>query len=161
MPDWSFQVSSGRLKAPEQLEPDVDTTRSTASGIYDQRLANGGNLQATFAWGRNAKSSGHTLDAFLFEASLSPREGQTAFVRAERVEEDELFARDPTNPLFGRTFPVGKLAAGYVYDIITGGPGGLRVGLGGMGDVSLLPIALEPTYGTRPLSFLTFLRLRN
>ncbi len=160
-PDWSFQASSGRLRSPEQLEPAVDTTRTTASGIYNQRLGNGGNFQATFAWGRNAKSSGHTLDALLLEAALSPSDRQTIFARAERVEEDELFARQPASPLFGRIVPVGKLAAGYVYDIIPGGPGGVRLGLGGMGDVALVPAALEPAYGRRPLSFLLFLRLRN
>jgi len=160
-PDWSFQASSGRLKRPEQLEPEVDATRTTVSGIYNQALATGGNLQATFAWGRNAKRPGHTLDALLVEAAVSPAERHTVFLRAERVEEDELFAREPANPLAGRVFPVGKLGAGYVHDLVAGGPGGLRLGLGGMGGVSFLPAALEPAYGKRPLSFLVFLRLRN
>ena len=160
-PDWSLQASSGRLVSPEQLEPDVDVTRTTASAIYDQRLANGGNFQTTFAWGRNAKSSGHRLDALLVEAALSPTDRQTAFARAERVEEDELFAREPANPLNGRIFPVAKLALGYVYDVIPGGPRSLRLGLGAMGDVIFVPAALEPAYGHRPVSYLLFVRIRN
>jgi len=161
LPDWSFQVSSGRLRSPEQLEPEVDTTRTTASAVYNQRLANAGNFQTTLAWGRNAKSSGHTLDAFLFEAAVSPTDRQTAFVRLEHVAEDELFAREPASPLAGRVFQVAKLGLGYVRDLLTGGPGGLRLGLGAMADVSFIPAALEPAYGTTPLSYLLFLRLRN
>lgn len=160
-PEWSFQASSGRLRSPEQLEPEVDTTRTTASAVYNQRLASAGNFQATFAWGRNARSSGHTLDAFLFEAAVSPTDVQTAFVRLEHVAEDELFAREPASPLAGRVFQVAKLGVGYVRDLLTGGPGGLRLGLGAMADISFLPTALEPAYGTTPLSYLLFLRLRN
>jgi hypothetical protein len=160
-PDWSFQVSSGRLRSPEQLEPEVDVTRTTASGVYNQRLANAGNFQATLAWGRNAKSFGHTLDAFLFEAAVSPTDHQTAFVRLEHVAEDELFTREPASPLAGRIFQVAKLGVGYVRDLLTGGPGGLRLGLGAMADVSFVPSALEPAYGTAPISYLIFLRLRN
>jgi hypothetical protein len=160
-PDWSLQASSGRLMSPEQLEPEVDTTRTSASAIYNQRLAGGGNFQATFAWGRNAKSSGHTLDALLVETAVSPNERQTVFARAERVEEDELFADEPANRLAGRVFPVGKLGVGYLYDLVTGGPGALRLGLGGMADFALVPAALEPAYGRDPVSLLLFLRLRN
>ncbi len=160
-PDWTFQVSSGRLRSPEELEPEVDVTRTTASGVYNQRLANAGNFQATFAWGQNAKSSGRTLDAFLFEAAVSPTDRQTAFVRLEHVAEDELFAREPASPLAGRVFQVAKLGLGYVRDLLTGGPAGLRLGLGAMADVSFVPPALEPAYGTAPISYLIFLRLRN
>jgi hypothetical protein len=34
--DWSFQVSYGHLNSPEQLEPDVDQDRITASATYNR-----------------------------------------------------------------------------------------------------------------------------
>src|SRR5215218_8270623 len=46
MPDWAFQVSRGHLKSPEQLEPESDVDRTTASAVYNRPLANG-NWQTT------------------------------------------------------------------------------------------------------------------
>src|SRR5262249_3247450 len=51
-PDWSLQASVGHLHSPEELEPDVDLWRSTASVSYNRRRSNGA-WQTTFAWGRN------------------------------------------------------------------------------------------------------------
>ena len=40
-PDWSLQVSHGHLHSPEQLEPEVDDRRTTASAMYNRPLADG------------------------------------------------------------------------------------------------------------------------
>jgi hypothetical protein len=157
--DWSLQVSSGHLRQPEQLEPGVDTHRTTASATYNRPGTEGRNWQTTFAWGQNAKSSGHTLDALLVEAALSfgPTGRHTVFGRAERVQEDELIADG--EPLAGRIFTVDKLSAGYVYDLLQ--RDGVRFGLGGVGSVAILPSALDPSYGKSPFSWMVFLRVRN
>src|SRR5205085_2315799 len=62
----ALQVSRGRLKSPEELHPDVDVDRTTASAIYRWPLA-GAQMQTTFAWGRNAPSRGDATNAFLLE----------------------------------------------------------------------------------------------
>ena len=54
---WALQVSRGRIKSPEELHPDVDVTRTTASAIYRAPLG-AADTQTTFAWGRNAPSRG-------------------------------------------------------------------------------------------------------
>src|SRR6185503_2605386 len=51
---WALQASYGRIKSPEDLHPDVDLDRTTASAIYQA-----GSSQTTFAWGRNAPRGGH------------------------------------------------------------------------------------------------------
>jgi hypothetical protein len=58
---------------------------------------------------------------------------------------------------------VGKLSAGYVHDLLgTGGPAGLRLGLGGVASMAFVPRELEELYGDRrPVSFMLFLRVRN
>jgi hypothetical protein len=47
-PNWSLQASAGHLMSPEQLEPGVNTTRSTASVMYNRPLS-AGNWQTTLA----------------------------------------------------------------------------------------------------------------
>ena len=38
-PDWALQASWGRVKSPEELEPDVDADRTTASVSYNHRFS--------------------------------------------------------------------------------------------------------------------------
>ncbi len=53
--DWSLQVSVGHLNSPEELEPEVDLWRSTASVSYNRRRPDGA-WQTTLAWGRNDRT---------------------------------------------------------------------------------------------------------
>jgi hypothetical protein len=77
-------------------------------------------------------------------------------VRAEQADKDELF---PVNdPFHARVFPVGKVEAGCVWDVLPRGH--LVPGLGLAGAVHFLPEFLEPDYGRRPLSLLLFARLK-
>jgi len=57
----SFQVSAGWLHSPEQLTPNVDQWRTTASGTYNLPLPKG-NWQTLLAWGRdrNCRETGWT-----------------------------------------------------------------------------------------------------
>ena len=64
--NWSAQYSYGRLKSPEQLFPNEDQARTTASVMYN-RPFQGRNLAATAVWGRtrsipdNAKENSYLL----------------------------------------------------------------------------------------------------
>lgn len=146
--DWALQAGYGRLKNPEQLEPDVDVGRWTASVSANNRLG-GARGQTTFAWGRSQKSPGPDTNAFLLESSLRLHERHTAFARAERVEKDELAAR---------TFTVSKTSLGYTYDFL--GRHHTQWGLGAVASLHFLPSALRPAYGSHPASLLLFLRLK-
>ena len=152
--NWSAQVSYGFLKSPEQLEPNVDQHRFTTSAAYNLPLANG-NWQTTFAWGRNVDDPGHTLDGLLLESAVTFGE-HTVFARAENVQKDELF--QPPSPLAGDIFRVSELSLGYVYDVPVFEH--VAAGVGAMGTVDFVPHTIEPYYGSNPVSFMAFIRLK-
>ena len=159
LPDWAFQVSRGHLKSPEQLEPESDVDRTTASAVYNRPLANG-NWQTTFAWGRNAKDPGNVTDTWLLESAVLFRERHTLFGRLERQENDELFGHgdDGEGHHAGEAFDVGKLSLGYTWDALLTDT--WKAGLGVLGSLALIPEELEHEYGDRPLSWMVFLRAR-
>jgi hypothetical protein len=152
--DWALQLSRGRLKSPEESHPDVDIDRTTASAIYQHSFA-GASWQTTFAWGRNAPNHGDTTDAFLLESAVQMGHTHTFFARAERTDKNELFTAG--DPLADRTFRVGKLTLGYIYDFPSDGH--YKIGVGGLVSGYSLPRQLEPSYGN-PTSFMLFARVK-
>jgi len=82
-PEWSAQVSSGYLKSPEELHPDEQVRRTTASVMHFTKLADGSQLATTFGWGRN--DGDQVTNAFLIEPSYTT-EKYTIFARAEYVQ---------------------------------------------------------------------------
>ena len=157
--DLSLQASTGRLASPEQLEPDVDQRRTTASATWNRPFSwrgVGGYWQTTGAWGRNAKRPGTTTDAFLLDSAVS-HGAHTVFGRLERVDKDELFANAPASPLHDRVFGVGKASLGYAYTV--GLPKRLYLDLGGLVSRYDLPRALQAAYGADPTSAMLFTRL--
>jgi len=88
--NWALQASWADVASPEQLEPDVDVTKYSASALYTRKLANNGEFALTAAFARKDNSEDVTLDAWLAEASWSPNADWTIFSRAEAIETDEL-----------------------------------------------------------------------
>ena len=78
------------------------------------------------------------------------------FMRAERVEKDELFPS--FDPFHVRVFPVTSVQAGYRYELPIGGH--VSWGLGASGAVAILPEFLANEYGRRPLSYWLFASAR-
>jgi len=152
---WSMQVSYGNIHSPEQLDPDIDVERVTASVAYHYAW-NENHWQTTFAWGRNFQHPGPELDAFLLESLVNFRKTHTVFGRVENVQKDELFP--PGDPRDGEIFRVTKMSVGYIYDFPKWNH--VRFGLGGLGSVHLLPGNLTSTYGETPLSFMLFVRAK-
>jgi hypothetical protein len=160
-PDWSFQVSHGYLHSPEQLEPEIDDRRTTASAMYNRPL-HGGNWQTTFAWGRNDRSPGTSTDSFLLESAVTSG-SHTVFGRAEHQQNDELFGHDgeeepPAGIRAGQVFTVGKVSLGYIYDFLH--RDNWRTGIGILGSVAIVPGELKSVYGDDPVSGMAFLRVR-
>lgn len=148
---WSLQASTGRLESPEQLHPDLDVDRTTASVMYNPRT----NSQITLAWGRNRNRPGNILDIFLAEvaAGFGPH---TVFARAEGGEKDELFGED--DPRADRVFTIGQASGGYQYEVSTSTH--TAIGIGGSVGISFVPNDLVPTYGDSPFSGTIFARAR-
>jgi hypothetical protein len=149
---WALQMSYGRIHSPEQLEPDVNQDRLTASVMYDGAWGNTGRWETTLAWGQNRNQPGHTLDAFTAEGAFQRRFRHTFFARVEQVEKDELLLEP--DPRAGEIFHVGELTGGYRYDFLRAEHG--TVGIGASGTLSIVPAELHADYGDTPASVLLF-----
>ena len=88
--NWSLQTSWGYLKSPEQLEPDLNENRFTASATYVKPLGNQSSFAATVAWGLKKESDGTNLNGLLAEAEYKPADLWTIFARAEWEQNNEL-----------------------------------------------------------------------
>lgn len=150
-PAWSLQGSYGRLHSPEQLEPEVNVDRTTASAMVAGEGA-GKRWGATAAWGRNRNRPGPILDAFSVEGALELRQRHTFFARAERAEKNELFQEDESR--HGQVFDVGAIGGGYRFDFWRRGR--VTTGIGVAGTVSFVADAIRDVYGRNPTSALLF-----
>ena len=143
IPDIAAQVSYGYLKSPDQLEPQVNTRRTTASISYNKAWTKS-NWQITAAWGLNQNKPGHALNGCLVESAVELHQKHVVFGRAEYAAKDEL-------KLSHKVFNVGKIDLGYIYEFplipFT------RWGIGAVGSASFAP------KGRTPLSYMVFFRI--
>jgi hypothetical protein len=154
-PNWSLQASWGYLRSPEGLTPNLNENRITTSASYT--LPFGENLwSTTMAWGQKNNRPGRTLNGFLLESELILHDTHTLFLRAERVDEDELF--EAPSPLAGNAYTVGKISLGYIYDLPVADH--TKLGIGGLVNRYDYPGSLDRAYGANPTSFMIFLRLK-
>jgi hypothetical protein len=159
--ELSLQGSWADLQEPEQLEPEVDQTRWSASGIYTTELAPDLRWSSTLAWGRKTVD-GEDYDAFIAESSL--RKGLwTVFGRGELTENNELVAADHEHEEeeghHGPAFRVGKISLGAVRDFELAPH--IKLGVGGLYAVNFVPNDLEPLYGgAYPNGAMAFVRLK-
>jgi mono/diheme cytochrome c family protein len=149
-PAWSLQTSFGRLQSSEQLHPDVDTDRTTASVMYNPSP----NSQITLAWGRNENRPGRSLDMFLAETAIGIGKKHTLFARAEYGQKNELFTEH--DPRADRAFTVAQTSVGYIHDVVV--LDHALVGIGGSASISFVPKEIEVVYGRAPLSGTIFAR---
>jgi hypothetical protein len=138
------------LHSPEQLEPEVNEDRFTTSAIYTQPFGNDNLWSTTLAWGRKMKSPGNTLDGFILESAVILQKTYTLFMRAERVEEDEL---TPTHAIY----TVNKASFGGIWDFYR--TEHAKIGVGGLVSVFAIPSDLQPSYGN-PTSAMIFGRIK-
>jgi hypothetical protein len=154
--EWSLQASWAHQVSPEQLQPDKNEDRLSASAIYTHRLGDRTWWSTTVAWGRRRSTGDEPLDAYVLETSVNPTPWWTVFARAERERNDELIAM---GPLQGTAYTVGKTSIGAVrYFPLTDHA---MIGLGALYAFSFVPGALEPLYGRGdPQGGMAFLRLK-
>ncbi|MFN8946640.1 MAG: hypothetical protein ACK6DM_05290 [Alphaproteobacteria bacterium] len=146
----SLQVSWADFNRPEQLEPEVDDTRLSASAIYTVRLANEGWWSTTIAWGLKVPSDDETTHALALETAYAPDRDWTLFARGEVIESHELDPADTINT-------VGKISFGAIRDFHVAE--NVRLGIGALYSVNFVPDNLEPSYGGDPDGGMVFLRL--
>jgi hypothetical protein len=151
--ELSLQASWAHVESPEQLEPDDNQTRWSASAIYTRPVATDGWWSTTLAWGR--RTSGHEdLDAWVLESAVRLK-AWTIFGRAERTENNELVS---VGGHHGPTYDVGKLSLGVVHDFLI--VDHVKFGIGGLYAFNFVPSGLEALYDGDPKGAMAFIRLK-
>jgi hypothetical protein len=151
--NWTAEYSIGRLERPEALEPGSQW-RETASAEYNRSLG-WGNWATTAVWGRVHKiATDAHLNSYLLESTLNFRRLNYAFTRVELVDKDELFPQAAVHPWYR----IGAYTFGGVRDLIHNPA--WQLGMGADMTVYSKPGALDSAYGSFPVSFEIFLRMR-
>jgi hypothetical protein len=133
-------------------------TRLTTSATYHRKLMGGGYWATTAAAGRNIEE-GEGTNAVLVETSVSFSDRHILFGRAEWAEKSGHELGLHTAALSDGQFDLAAFAAGYTLQLAP--IAGWHPGIGGRASVSLVPEALEATYGNRAtMGFTVFLSLR-
>jgi hypothetical protein len=146
---WSMQESWADLKSPEQLEPEVDEIRYSASAIYTVVIDDGRSWSTTFAWGHKNPNHGESTNAFAFETAYVPIRDWTLFGRAEQVETYEL---TPTEDVF----EVSKISVGALRESRL--TENVRLGLGALYSFNRVADELRPSYDGNPEGAMVFLQ---
>lgn len=161
-PNWMAQFSVGRLTRPERQEPG-DVIRSTASLHYSTPMQ-GSSWSSSLIWGRNHETLDHrNLNSYVLE-SVAPFRRKNFFTgRIELVDKDELFSDQPDleaqlDRTVGSTFRIAAYTAGYTRDI--GVFQNVETGIGANFTTYTVPAAIQPYYGSHPVSVNIYARLR-
>jgi heavy metal-binding protein len=153
----ALQVSHGYMHSPEELEPQANRHRTTASLIYNRPLGHDSNWSSSLVWGQNRDGGHGKTQSVLIETNYQ-RGRNTFYARFERVEKPgHELVLDPVDE--ERVFPINAYTVGYVRDLSHGN--GIDVGLGGQFTINDVPGSLDRYYGGDiPVSFQVFLRVR-
>ena len=154
----SLQFSAGHLEHPEAIE-EGDQTRVTASATFERTLP-GGYVAATLATGRNQTEEGPEWGTLL-EWTWKFCDANFLFGRLESVDRDvyelEHKRQRPEGVPHQRT-RVDAATLGYVRNFP--GLGAVESGVGGSLTAYRFASRLDPVYGSAPVSFNVFVRLR-
>jgi hypothetical protein len=160
--NWSAQYSFAHLTSPEELHPNEDVQRMTASVTYTRPMAVG-NWASTVVWGRNRElESGQIFNGYLAESTLQFSALDRVWTRIENVDRtNELLLGKQAEPVNFEEQFLARIQAytiGYDHDfpLIPG----LSTALGGQFTFYGKPGFLTPIYGQHPIGAILFVRVR-
>jgi len=159
---WSAQYSFAHLTSPEQLHPEDDVQRMTASVSYNRPFTKGG-WASTLLWGRNrVLQSGQIANGYLAESTLQFAERNHVWTRIESADRSSelLLGKQAEPPGFEEQFlaRIQAYTAGYDHDfpLIPG----LSTALGAQVTFYGKPDFLTSIYSQHPVGVILFLRVR-
>jgi hypothetical protein len=156
--DWTAQYSLGHLHSPEQVHPDEDVLRQTASVAYHHTFG-ATQLDALAAWGRNHTDGTQVnWNGYLFEGTARFGEKQAVWTRIENA--------DRTTDLLGADAPaeetvIGRVQAytgGYAHRVWRCRDSAIELGaqITGYG----VPDTLTRLYGEHPLGVAAVMKIQ-
>jgi len=172
----AMQVSRAFIHSPEDLHPDENVTRTTASVLHSRTWSRWHYLASALVWGLNEGHGAHREHALLAETNLTLGR-PTFYGRYEFVQKDseelQFFSAGPSedaqHPL-EQLYNINALTLGSSLRLATfGEEQGLELHLGAQLTGYFIPSALQndqhglgtagPGYGRLPLSASVYLRL--
>ncbi|HYX51930.1 MAG TPA: hypothetical protein VE783_00655 [Candidatus Limnocylindrales bacterium] len=160
--NWSAQYSFAHLTSPEQLHPEEDLQRMTASVMYNRPLENG-NWSSLLLWGRNhSLASAMNTNGYLVESTLRFAQRNNLWTRIENVDRttELLLGGQPEPPGFQEGFLARVQAYTFGYDREFAWFPGVSTAIGGQVTFYGKPEALTPIYSQHPTGGVLFLRVR-
>jgi hypothetical protein len=148
----ALQASWADVISPEQLEPDVDVVKWSASALYTQSFGDN-TLSLSGAFARKDNSEGVVLDAWLGEAALQLNADWTLFSRIEAIETDELGLIH-----HGPIEEVARATIGVSRDFRLSD--NLVMAIGASATQNWVSDALSPLYDGDPTGALAFVRFK-
>ena len=157
----ALQASWARQVSPEQLDPLVGERRWSASAIYTVPIGAEGFWSTTAIWARRqafgqAVHNGQALDAWVLESAVHPNPRWTVFMRAERIDNDELL--DAPLAQSGPAFTVGKVELGAIRDFQIARH--MKFGIGGQVARNFVGRTLSASYDGDQWGGLAFVRFK-
>jgi len=152
----ALQVSHGFLKSPEELEPNIDVRKTTASAQFSMPIKQHW-LNATAVWGMNSPIGQQSQHAFLFEAAWQfKRLGVHSRYEFVQKSTHDLSLDETIFPHDG-LFPVNALTIGLNYDVLKVIK--TRLAVGGQFTTYFADSRLDPVYGKSPMALEVYLRI--
>ena len=160
--NWSGQYSYARIASPEQLFPNEDQARTTASVIYNRPFTKG-NWASTALWGRTRSLTDNSKEnSYLLESLVRFKTSNYVWTRMENAgRSNELINGANPLPAGFQEGPIGHVAAytfGYDHDVDL--LPRLRTAIGAQATTYGVPDVLQPIYGSHPYGVSVFVRLR-
>lgn len=159
--NWSTQYSFAHLTSPEDLHPNEDIDRMTASVMYNRPITHG-NWASTLLWGRNRTSEGLVWNGYLAESTLRFANRNYVWGRIENVDRtNELLFRNIAEPPNFQESIIGRVQAysgGYDRDLNL--IPHLAIAPGAQLTVYSTPSTLKAQYGDHPVGVVLFVRVR-
>jgi hypothetical protein len=154
--NWALQVSHGYVKSPEELHPDENVNKTTASAIYSLDMGNENKLNATVLWGMNKQKAHEGENAFMAEGAWRMKKA-SVYTRYEFTEKSaEELVLGPAleeHTVYG----IHAFTLGANYDLFELYK--TRVAAGGQWSMYGAPASLNTFYGKNPMAVQVYLRI--
>jgi hypothetical protein len=154
--NWALQVSHGYVKSPEELHPDENINKTTASAIYSLDMGNENWFNGTVLWGMNKQKEHEGENAFMAEGAWRMRKAAiyTRYEFTEKSAEELVLASAfEEHDVFG----IHAFTLGANYDLLELRK--TRLAAGAQWSYYGAPESLNTFYGKNPMAFQVYLRL--
>jgi nitrous oxide reductase accessory protein NosL len=171
--ELALQVSRAFIKSPEDLHPDENVRRTTASVLHSRTWGDHQFIASSLVWGMNEGHGAHPEHAVLAETNLTLGR-PTFYGRYEFVQKDSeelsYYVPGPADAPLDMVFNIHTLTVGSSYRLTNlGGARGPELSVGGQLTGYVIPSTLQNNqngrltqqlgYGKLPLSASVYVRL--